>query len=87
MSQSGVLLIHKVILMFDEIINQLKEMIMDTKLYAGVQAVAIQAQAVLCKYYSKTDESYMCRMAISESSYLWLSFCPPNLVYSDASRI
>ncbi len=66
MSQSGVPLIHDVIPMFDEMINQLEEMIMDTKLFPGVRAVAIQARAVLCKYYSKTDESYMYWMAISE---------------------
>lgn len=59
MSQSGVPLIHEVIPMFDEMISQLEDVITDIKLFPGVQAAAIRACAVLCKYYSKTDDSYM----------------------------
>ncbi|SJK96756.1 uncharacterized protein ARMOST_00001 [Armillaria ostoyae] len=64
MSQSGVPLIHQVIPMFDEMISQLEDIIMDHKLFPGVRAAAIRARAVLCKYYSKTDDSYMYRMAL-----------------------
>ncbi|KAK0441487.1 uncharacterized protein EV420DRAFT_1650094 [Desarmillaria tabescens] len=67
LSRSGVALIHEVIPMFDGMIDQLDKIIVDVKLLPGVQAAAVQACQVLCKYYSKTDETYMYHMAMSKS--------------------
>ncbi len=70
MSQSGVPLIHKVILMFNKMISQLEDIITDIKLFPSVWAAAIWACAILCKYYSKTDDSYMYWIAMSKNFFL-----------------
>ncbi|PBK66579.1 hypothetical protein ARMSODRAFT_890414, partial [Armillaria solidipes] len=87
MSQSGVPLIHEVIPMFDEMISQLEDVITDIKLFPGVRATAIRARAVLCKYYSKTDDSYMYRMAMSKILFSIVRFYINLVSLSDASFI
>lgn len=71
MSESGVPLIHEVILMFDDMIDKLDKLITNERLLPGVRAAAIRARQVLCKYYSKTDDSYMYRMAMSKYLFHW----------------
>ncbi len=67
LSKSGVPLIHHVLLMFNNMIDKLDKVIPNLSLFPGVHAAAIRAHQVLCKYYSKTNESYMYHMAMSES--------------------
>ena len=66
MSESKVPLIHEVIPLFDSLINRFEEFIGNEDLFPGVHAAAIRGRAVLCKYYSKTDDSIMYRMAMSK---------------------
>ncbi|PBL01506.1 hypothetical protein ARMGADRAFT_917580 [Armillaria gallica] len=58
-SKSGIPLIHYVLSMLNNMINKLNKIIITESLFAGVYAAAIQAHQVLCKYYWKTDESYV----------------------------
>ncbi len=67
MSSSGVPLLHEVIPLFDLLISKFEDIIINTDLFPGVQAAAICGCAVLCKYYSKTDDSYMYCMSMSMS--------------------
>lgn len=68
LSKSGVPLIHHVLPMFDNMIDKLDKIIMNESLFPSIHAAAIRACQVLCKYYLKTDDSYMYRMAMSKSS-------------------
>ncbi|SJL16081.1 uncharacterized protein ARMOST_19597 [Armillaria ostoyae] len=63
-SSSGVPLLHEVIPLFDLLISKFEDIIIDTDLFPGVRAATIHGHAVLCKYYSKTDDSYMYRMSM-----------------------
>ncbi len=65
MSSSGVPLLHEVIPLFDLLISKFEDIIVNTDLFPGVHAAAIRGHAILCKYYLKTDDSYMYRMAMS----------------------
>ncbi|PBK91899.1 hypothetical protein ARMGADRAFT_896474, partial [Armillaria gallica] len=67
MSSSRVPLLHEVIPLFDLLISKFEDIIVNTDLFPGIQAAAICGCTVLCKYYSKTDDSYMYRMAMSMS--------------------
>ncbi len=66
MLKSKFLLIHQVIPLFDSLINKFEDFISNEDLFAGVRAAAIHGRAVICKYYSKTDDSIMYRMAMSK---------------------
>ncbi len=72
MSSSGVPLLHEVIPLFDLLIGKFEATITNTDLFPGVRAAAIHGHAVLCKYYSKTDDSYMYRMSMSMFFFLCL---------------
>ncbi len=75
MSSSGVPLLHEVIPLFDLLISKFEDIIVNTNLFPGVRAAAIHRRAVLCKSYSKTDDSYMYRMAMSTCCLPYDSKC------------
>ncbi len=64
--------------MFNDMIDKLDKIIMNESLFAGVCTAAIWACQVLCKYYSKADESYMYWMAMSKSPFFVL--LPTNAI-------
>lgn len=70
MSKSKIPLIHEVIPLFDSLISKFENFITDEDLFPGVWAAAIWGHAVLCKYYSKIDDSIMYCMAMSKSPSL-----------------
>ncbi len=73
--------------MFDEMISRLEDIITNIKLFPGMRATAIRACAVLCKYYSKMDDSYMYQMAMSKILFSIVRFCINLISLSDASFI
>lgn len=70
MSQNKVPLLHEVIPIIDVLTDKLEMSAMDQKLHVTVRATAAKGLAVLNKYYAKTDDSIMYRMAMSTSFHL-----------------
>lgn len=60
-------LIHEVIPIMDILTKKIDDSITDTSLHIAVRAAAARGRVILNKYYSKTDESIMYRMGMSES--------------------
>lgn len=70
MSKSDVPLLHEVISLIDALTTHLKNAITDATLLKPVHIAAARGLRMLHKYYSKTDESIMYRIAMSK-------FCLP----------
>ncbi len=82
MSLSKFPLVHEVIPLFDSLINKFEVFITNEDLFPGVRAAAICGRTVICKYYSKTDNSIIYRMAMSKC---YFSFRPlANVFFSIA---
>lgn len=50
----------------DILTNELNDVVKNTKLHIAVRAAAARGRLILDKYYAKTDDSIMYRMAMSE---------------------
>lgn len=66
MSQSATPLLYQVIPVIDQITIHLQDTIEDEAAIPAIRAAAQKGLATLNKYYAKTDEVYMTRMAISK---------------------
>ena len=72
-SRSRIPLLHEVIPIMDILTNLLNDAVSNTSLHIAVRAVAARGRVILDKYYAKTDDSIMYRMAMSTCSF-WLFF-------------
>ena len=76
-SKSATPCVHQVIPYIDQITKALDDFSADLELPPAVRAAALRGKTVLNKYYSKTDESIINRIAMSS---FWLLF-PDKAVY------
>ncbi|KIY60875.1 hypothetical protein CYLTODRAFT_363600, partial [Cylindrobasidium torrendii FP15055 ss-10] len=84
MSESEVCLIWQVIPIYDVYIDELDETIVDHSKLKVTRAIAARMRAVAVKYYSKTDNNRVMRIAISAlvllslqmNTDMFASFCP-----------
>lgn len=65
-SKSRIPLMHEVIPIMDILTHELNLTIQDTNLHIAVRAAAARGRVIMDKYYSRTDESIMYRMAMSK---------------------
>lgn len=72
MSASGVPLLHQVIPHIDILMKAMDDARDDTENHVAVRKAMCRRISVMNKYYSKTDDSKMYRVAMSE--YIVLSF-------------
>ena len=63
-------LVHAVIPLIDNLTNKLTAFAESTSLHVAVRAGAVAGYKVLNKYYSKTDESIVYRLAICKLIFL-----------------
>ncbi len=68
-SQTDIPLLHQVIPVIDTLTGMLEDVIESDKTMDMVRVAAARGLAVLNKYYSKTDESVMHRVAMSKFFY------------------
>ncbi len=64
--QSSIPLIHQVIPFMDLLTSSLEQSLDDTSLHPAVHTGVSRGLALLNKYYEKTDQSIMYRMAMSK---------------------
>jgi hypothetical protein len=67
MSQSGVCLVHEVIPFIDGLTRAMDDVRDDETKHPAVRVAAANGLDVLNKYYSKTDDSHIYRIAMSKS--------------------
>lgn len=72
MSQSSVPLLHEVIPLIDILTAELQRFIDDTDALPAIRSAAMHGRAMLDKYYSKTDDSVMFRIAMSTCHSLFI---------------
>ena len=65
-SKSLIPLIHEVIPLMDALTHTLDDKIKDRSAHITIRAAAARGRALIDKYYSKTDESIMYRLGMSE---------------------
>jgi hypothetical protein len=70
-SKGDASLIWQVIPMIDDLNEMLTTLALDSTLHKSVRFAAYGARAVLNKYYSKTDDSVIFRVAISKIDCVW----------------
>ena len=70
LSQKCIPLLYKVIPIINILTDKLEKAANNVSLLRGVRAGAIKGLAVLNKYYAKTDESIMYRVAISKLFFI-----------------
>lgn len=66
LSQKRIPFLHEVIPIIDILTEKLEDAIYDSSLHPAVRVGAKKGLAILNKYYLKTDESIMYRIAMSE---------------------
>ncbi len=59
----------------DILTHKINDVIRDNSLHIAVRAAAARGRVILDKYYSRTDESIMYRMAMSMSPIFSLNSC------------
>ena len=72
-SQSRNVLIHQVIQIIDQIHDNLMELVTNQSLHAAVRYAANTALLIFNKYYSKTDECDIYRIATSAIYYFCIT--------------
>ena len=70
MERMGHPLVHAVIPLIDNLTNKLTASAESSNLHVAVRAGALAGYKVLNKYYSKTDDSIVYRLAICVSYFL-----------------
>jgi hypothetical protein len=73
MSRSSIPRIYQVIPYMDRLNEALDDFAGDGTLFPAVRVAARRGAVVLNKYYGKTDESIIFRIAMSESSIVYVS--------------
>ena len=74
MSQKRIPLLHEVIPIIDILTEKLEAAVEDDKIQLVIKAGAERGLAILHKYYSKTDESIMYRIAMSTCFHFQVIF-------------
>jgi hypothetical protein len=76
MSKSSIPRIHEVIPFMDSLFDALEDFASDESLFPAVRMAAVRGRTVLQKYYGKTDDSIIYRIAMSR--FPCSIVCPPH---------